>query len=150
MVQVTVGRRNIGHAELIRDGKIVEVREFGNSVPTIGFQLLCKATGGDVAGAGTPGAKYIAIGTGVAAPAAANTALGGELARGLGSFAFPTGSAYYTMQKNFPAGTGTGAVTESGCLNKTAAGALLNRGTFAVINKGASDTLRMTWKIQFS
>jgi hypothetical protein len=139
-----------GRAELIRDGKVVEVREFGNIVPTIGFELICKAVGGGVAGAGTPAAKYLAIGTGVAAPALTDTALGGELGRGLGSFAFPTGSKYYTMQKNFPAGTATGAVTESGCLNKTSGGAILNRGTFAVINKGASDTLRMTWKIQFS
>jgi len=139
-----------GKAELIRDGKIVEHREFGNIVPTSGFQLICLAVGSYSTKTGTPSARYIAIGSSVVAPAAAQTALGGELARGIGSYTLPTGSKYYRLEKLFPAGTGTGAVQESGQLNKATGGAMLNRGTFAVINKGASDTLRMTWMTEFA
>jgi hypothetical protein len=139
-----------GKAELIRDGKIVEQREFGNIVPTIGFQLICLAVGSYSTKTGTPSARYIAIGSSATAPAAAQTALGGELARGIGSYTFPSGSKYYRLEKLFPAGTGTGAIKESGQFNKTTGGAMLNRGTFDVINKGASDTLRMTWRVEFS
>jgi hypothetical protein len=141
-----------GKAELIRDGKVVEQREFGNIVPNIGFQLICLAVGSYSTKTGTPSARYIAIGSSATAPGAAQTALGGELARGIGSYTFPSGSKYYRLQKLFPAGTGTGSVQESGQFNKSTGGAMLNRGTFAVIisltsevvaqNKGASDTLR--------
>jgi hypothetical protein len=47
----------------------------------------------------------------------------------------------------FPAGTGTGAITEAGILNAASAGILLCRTTFSVINKGAADTLGITWTV---
>jgi hypothetical protein len=47
----------------------------------------------------------------------------------------------------FPAGTGTGAVTEAGLFNASSAGTLLCRTVFSVINKGAADTLGITWTV---
>jgi hypothetical protein len=47
----------------------------------------------------------------------------------------------------FPAGTDTGAVTEAGILNASSNGTLLCRTVFSVINKGAADTLGITWTV---
>jgi hypothetical protein len=47
----------------------------------------------------------------------------------------------------FSAGTGTGAITEAGIFNASSAGTLLCRTVFSVINKGALDTLVITWKV---
>jgi len=47
----------------------------------------------------------------------------------------------------FPAGTGTGAVTEAGLFNASSAGTMLCRTVFSVINKGAADTLGITWTV---
>jgi hypothetical protein len=51
----------------------------------------------------------------------------------------------------FPAGTGTGALIEAGLFNSgtNGAGTMLSRVVFAagIINKGANDSLVITWKI---
>ena len=47
----------------------------------------------------------------------------------------------------FPAGTGTGAVTEAGIFNASSSGTMLCRTTFSVINKASADTLGITWTI---
>ena len=47
-------------------------------------------------------------------------------------------------------GEGTGAITEAGIFNATSAGPLLCRTTFAVKNKGAGDSLTLTWTITIS
>lgn len=50
----------------------------------------------------------------------------------------------------FGAGIGTGAVTEAGIFNVATANTatMLNRVVFSVINKGAADSLTVTWKIR--
>jgi hypothetical protein len=47
----------------------------------------------------------------------------------------------------FPAGTGTGALVEAGVLNNSTGGTMLCRTIFSVINKGALDSLTITWKV---
>jgi hypothetical protein len=47
----------------------------------------------------------------------------------------------------FPAGSGTAALTEAGIFNAASVGTMMARTVFAVINKGALDTLTITWKI---
>lgn len=51
---------------------------------------------------------------------------------------------------DFPAGTGTGAVVEAGIFNAASAGVLLCRTVFSVVNKGADDTLKITWTVTVS
>ena len=51
---------------------------------------------------------------------------------------------------SFGAGTGTGAITEAGLLNASSSGTLLCRTVFSVINKGANDTLGITWTVTIS
>lgn len=50
----------------------------------------------------------------------------------------------------FGAGTGTFGITEAGIFNAASAGTMLARTVFSVINKGANDTLTITWKITFA
>jgi hypothetical protein len=55
-----------------------------------------------------------------------------------------------TYTASFPAGTGTGAVVEAGVLNNSSGGSLLCRTVFAVVNKGADDSMSITWAITVS
>ena len=97
--------------------------------------------------------SHMAVGSGATAPAAANTALGTELGR----VALSSSTQVTTTVANdavqyvatFGAGVGTGAIAEAGLLNAASAGTLLARTTFAVVNKGALDSLSITWKITF-
>lgn len=46
---------------------------------------------------------------------------------------------------NYPAGVGTGAITEAGIFNAGSGGTLLTYATFPVKNKGALDVLTINW-----
>lgn len=89
---------------------------------------------------------HMAIGTGSTAAAAGNTALGSEAGRvALTSTTVSTNNVAYVA--TFPAGTGTGAITEAGILNASSGGTLLCRTVFSVINKASADTLGITWTV---
>lgn len=96
---------------------------------------------------------WIAIGTGATAEAVGQTALVTEIAR-----VASTPTNVTTTQTNdtvqhvatFAAGTGTGALTEAAILNAASVGTMLNRVTFAVVNKSANDTLTVTWKVKIA
>lgn len=93
--------------------------------------------------------SHMAIGTGSTAAAASDTALGNEAGRvALTSTTVTTNSVAYVA--SFGAGTGTGAITEAGLLNASSGGTLLCRTVFSVINKGAADTLGITWTVTVS
>lgn len=96
---------------------------------------------------------YMAIGTGATSPVAGNTALGAESMRSVATPSIVLGnvandSVSYSATFG-PAGSAY-AVTEAGIFNDNSAGTMLNRLTFAVINKGTLDTLVLTWKITAS
>jgi len=93
--------------------------------------------------------SHMAIGTDSTAAAAGDTALGSEAGRvALTSTTVTTNSVAYVA--SFGAGTGTGAITEAGLLNASSGGTLLCRTVFSVINKGAADTLGITWTVAVS
>ena len=90
--------------------------------------------------------SHMAIGTGSTAAAAGNTALGSEAGRvALTSTTVTNNDVAYVA--TFPAGTGTGALTEAGIFNASSSGTLLCRTVFSVINKAAADTLGITWTV---
>jgi hypothetical protein len=92
---------------------------------------------------------HMAIGTGSTAAAAGNTALGSEAGRvALTSTTVTDNAVAYVA--TFPAGTGTGAITEAGILNASSSGTLLCRTVFSVINKASADTLGITWTVTVS
>lgn len=126
------------------DGQVKDRREIKNLVVTTGKQFIAARM------VGTPTEmSHMAIGAGTAAAAAGDTALGSELGRV--TLASDTVSgAVVTYTASFPAGTGTGAVTEAGVLNASSGGTLLCRTVFAVVNKGADDAMSITWQITVS
>ena len=93
--------------------------------------------------------SHMAIGTGSTAAAAGNTALGSEAGRVALTSSTVTDNAVAYVG-SFAAGTGTGAITEAGLLNASSNGTLLCRTVFSVINKGANDTLGITWTVTIS
>lgn len=126
------------------DGAVKDRREIKNLVVTTGKTFIAARI------VGTPTAmSHMAIGAGTTAAAAGDTALGSELGRVALASATSTG-AVVTYTATFPAGTGTGAVTEAGTLNASSGGTLLCRTVFSVVNKGADDAMSITWAITVS
>lgn len=109
-------------------------------------------------GAGSEAAfTYVAVGTGTTAAAAGNTTLETELAASGLSRAAATASRVTTTQTNDTAQlqltytvTGSAAVTESGVLNASSGGVLLNRNVFSAVNVANGDSLQITHKIKVS
>lgn len=127
------------------NGEIKEEHEFKNLVVTVGKNFVASRMVGTAANV----MSHMAIGSDSTAPAAGNTALGGELGRvALGSSSATANVVTYAA--TFPAGTGTGAVVEAGIFNAGAAGTMLCRTTFAVVNKGADDAMSVTWTVTIS
>ena len=93
--------------------------------------------------------SHMAVGTGTTAAASGDTALETESARVALDSSTVTGASI-SYVATYPAGTGTGALTEAGILNASSAGTLLCRTLFSVINKGAADTMTVTWTITIS
>ena len=125
------------------DGNLKEERHVTNVVVDYGLDHIAARLGDAV----PPTAmSHMAIGSDSTAAAAADTALGTELGRvALTSTTVTNSSVQYIG--DFPAGTGTGAVVEAGVLNAASGGTMLCRTVFAVVNKGAADTLKITWTV---
>lgn len=93
---------------------------------------------------------YMAIGTGNTAAAAGDTALQTETGtRVQGALTQPTATTDRLIS-TFAAGNGTAAITETGRLNASSSGNLFCRSVFAAVNKGASDSLQITYDITVS
>jgi len=129
------------------DGNIKERREFANLVVNSGLAYIASR----MKDATATTMSHMAVGSGSVAAAATDTALGTQLARvALDSTSLTTTTATNDAVQyvaTFAAGTGTGAITEAGIFNASSAGTLLCRTVFSVINKGALDTLVITWKV---
>jgi len=125
------------------DGNLKDFRDTSNLVTTTGFDTIIQR--GFHTLTGSNAFNFIAIGSGTAAAAAANTTLGSEAARAAGTYAHTDGQANLFISGAFAAGTATGSITEVGLFNSGATGALFSRTVFAVVNKGAADSLAITW-----
>lgn len=127
------------------DKKLKAYRHVKNLTVNAGFKTVC-----DMMGSGSVSAfGHCGIGIGTIAPAAGDTTLGSETARVQGGYT-RTADTVWKNDATFGAGVGTGAITESGLFNDSSAGTLLCRQTFAVINKGVSDTLVVSWQYTLS
>ena len=92
---------------------------------------------------------HMALGTSTTAAAAGQTALVTELDRNaLTSTTGSTNTVPYAC--TWAAGDGTGAITEAGIFDADPAGDMLARTVFSVVNKGASDSITITWTITIS
>ena len=121
------------------------VQEVNNLVVTTGKNFVASRIKDATASA----MSNMAIGTGSTSPAAGDTALGNESARvALTSTTVTNADVAYVA--SFGAGTGTGAITEAGLFNASSSGTLFCRTTFSVVNKGADDSMTITWTVTVS
>lgn len=128
-----------------KQGNVKETRELENLVVDAGLAYIASR----MKDASATAMSHMAIGTGTTAAASGNTALGTEAARvALTSTTVTSNAVAYVC--SFAAGTGTGAITEAGILNGASGGTLLCRTVFSVVNKGASDSMTITWTVTIS
>ena len=95
--------------------------------------------------------SHMAVGTTNTAAAAGDTALAAELSRiALTSSTLVTQNVANDSLEyvaTYLPGVATGALVEAGLFNDPAAGTMLSRVVFAVVNKTAPDTLTIAWRI---
>lgn len=120
------------------------VQETNNLVVTVGKNWVADRMKGDNAAM-----SHMALGTGTTAAAAGDTTLETELDRNtLTSTTVVDNTIAYAC--TWAAGDGTGAITEAGIFDAASAGDMLARTVFSVVNKGASDSITITWTITVS
>lgn len=127
------------------DGNLKQVADVPNLVVTAGKNFIASRMTAATAGV----MSHMAVGTSGTTPAAGDTALGAQVAR-VALTSGTTSGAIATYVASFPAGTGTGALQEAGIFNDPTTGTMLCRTTFSVINKGASDSMTITWTVTVS
>jgi hypothetical protein len=134
--------------ELFRDGELIDANAVSNLIVNAGkdwvVDRLQSLTGSPAL------TDYIAIGTGTTAAAAGDTTLQTEVGtRVQGTISQPT-STTDRVVSTFAAGNGTAAITETGRLTASSGGTLLGRVVFSAINKGALDSLQVTYDMTVS
>ena len=125
-------------------GTVIETREVKNLVVDAGLDYIADRMKNN-----STVMSHMAIGTGSTAAAAANTTLGSEADRNALTSTTVTDNAVAYVA-SFAAGEGTGAITEAGIFNASSGGTLLCRTVFSVVNKGASDSMTITWTVTIS
>ena len=132
-----------GRLAVYKNGELVG--EYNNLVVSAGKNFVASR----LAGVTDDVMSHMAIGTDSTAADAADTTLAAEAGRvALTSTNVVDNEITYTA--TFGAGVGTGAIVEAGVLNASSAGTLLCRTVFSAINKGASDSITITWTVTVS
>ena len=130
--QVTTRELNVLVELFDAEGNLKDSREVHNLVVTAGKNHIAdqlSSSPGDTA------MGWMAVGTGSTAPAAGNTALGAEIDRNA------------LTSRTDASGVVTYVGDWAAIFNASSAGVMLARATFTAINKGASDTLKITWTV---
>ena len=134
-----------GNLEVIlldETGRQKDYRKINNLVVAVGKDTIASRMVGNT----TAIMSHMAVGTSNTAATTSQTALGTEIGRvALDSTSRSTNTITYVA--TFPAGTGTGALTEAGILNASSYGDLLCRTVFGVVTKAAGDTVVITWNV---
>lgn len=132
-----------GRLAIAVNGEVV--KEVPNLVVTTGKEYVASR----MKDATKTAMSHMAVGSGSTSPAAGDTTLGTELDRqALASTTVSSNEITYVA--TFGAGDGTGAISEAGLFNAASAGDMLCRTTFGVVNKGASDSMTITWVVTVS
>lgn len=128
------------------DGQVKDSREIKNLVVNAGLAYVISR----MVGTAKAVMSHMALGSGTTAAAAGNTDLESILGsrEALDSTTISgSNNEKVVYVASFEAGDATGAVTEAGIFNASTAGDMLCRTVFAVVNKGANDSLTVTWTI---
>lgn len=123
-------------------GKQKDYRKVNNLVVAVGKDTIAsRMVGNSIAIM-----SHMAVGSSNTAAVTSQTALGGELGRVALTSATRSANTI-TYVGTFPAGTGTGSITEAGILNAATTGNMLCRTVFGVVTKAAGDTVIITWNV---
>jgi len=145
-----VGMRGFMVAELFNEhGLLKERREVHNTVTTLAHAMCANRISDTVTVAIV---NWMELGTGTG-QGAGDTTLDAYIASSRTVLDSSTAvAAVLTMICTFPAGTGTGAVTEAGTFNVVTENTtdLITYADFAAINKAAGDSLVVTWTLTFA
>ena len=147
MINDTLKRR--GDSQIVlkdKDGKVKESRTEKNLIVSAGLTFICDR----MADASSSVMSHMAVGSGTTTPAAGNTDLVSILGTREALDSTTSSSNTVVYVSSFEAGEGTGAITEAGVFNGSSLGTMLCRTVFAVVNKGANDTMAITWTITLS
>ena len=87
---------------------------------------------------------FIAIGTTATQEVAGDTAMEAEVDRKGGTFSHTEDTAQGTVAYTFSTG-GPWGIVEMGLFDASAAGTMISRGTFDVVNKGTADSFEATY-----
>jgi hypothetical protein len=129
-----------------KDGNVKEQREVKNLVVNTGLAFIVSR----MVGTAKAVMSHMALGSSTTAAAAAQTNLVTTLGvrKALTSSTITgTNSEKAQYVATFVPGEATGAVTEAGIFNALTLGDMLCRTVFPVVNKGADDTMSVTWTV---
>lgn len=134
-------------AHLISPDGTVRTTQKNNMIVNVGFDFIANAIG---AASGRPNAmQYISVGTGNAPVQATQAQLTTQIACKKATYAHTSQTKVFTFTTTFNPGEATGAITEAGVFNSDK-GIMFDRVVFSVINKGAEDTLKITFTFTLS
>ena len=125
-----------------KDGNVKDERNIKNLIVDSGLNFICDRMKND-----ETAMTHMALGSGSTAAAAGDTSLGSQLGSREALDSDTVSSNTITYTASFEAGDATGSVTEAGIFNAASGGTMLCRTVFAVVNKGADDSLSVTWQI---
>ena len=131
-----------GHVSIALNDEVV--REVPNLVVTDGKKWVA-----DRMNNANTVMTHMAVGTGTTAAAAGDTTLDSESDRNALTSTTVTDNAVAYVA-SWAAGDATAALTEAGIFDASSGGDCLARTVFSVVNKGASDSLTITWTITVS
>ena len=148
MVNDSIKAKGVLQLTLIDENGNVKQQDEHNLVVSAGLAYIASRMKDATATA----MSHMSVGSGTTAAAAAQTALVTAItprvaltSTTLATTTVSNDTVEYVA--SFPAGTGTGAITEAGIFNALTGGTMLCRTVFSVINKGALDTLVITWRV---
>ena len=127
-------------------GNVKDTREVKNLVVNAGLAYIISR----MVGTAKNVMSHMALGAGSTATAAGQTDLVSLLGsrEALDSTTIAgSNNEKVVYVSSFEAGDATGAVVEAGIFNAVSGGDMLCRTVFSVVNKGANDTMTVTWTI---
>jgi hypothetical protein len=132
-----------------KDGNVKQIVEKENTFMAVGDAHVADQLAATPAEAAM---GWMAVGSGDTPFTTSSTTLTDEIDRNALSGGYPEQQSGgddndVVYKATWAAGDATGALTEAGIFNSSVAGTMLAASTFSVINKGASDTLTITWTV---
>ncbi len=132
----------------LKDHRVIkDFRAFPNTVTTFGDRLVANRLSGATIAAPT----HMAVGTGTGGTSSYNSLVTQNDRNALTSTTQGTGANDNDViyVGDWAAGDATAAITEAGVFNHATNPGMMVYSSFSAINKGASDTLQITWTVTF-